>query len=126
MQHGVFFSQNVLDILAALERVDVDGEELVLSQEGFRYSVKEASRVVSEVTDGGDALKLIGKVLDNETLVVEHGAELLGGSMLIDDSAYDVVPGLLGVPSGEAPDGVDEAQALAALLEIDDVKEALA
>lgn len=125
MQHGVFFSQNVLDILAALERVDVDGEELVLSQEGFRYVVKEASRVVGEVTTGEDPRDLVGRVFANETLVVEHGAELLGGSMLIDESAYDVVPGLLGTPSGDTPAGTGEADALTALLELDDVKDAL-
>ncbi|MEM9694994.1 MAG: hypothetical protein AAGA56_20805 [Myxococcota bacterium] len=125
MANGVFFPQIVLDVLAALERVDVDGDELVLTQEGYRYTVVEAARITGEVTTGEDPRDLVGRVFDNETLVAEHGAEILGNSMLIEDSAYDVVPGLLGTPSGTDPGSMGENEALEGLQRLEEVEEAV-
>jgi len=122
----VFFPQDVLDILVALERVDVEGEELVLTQEGFRYSVQEAVRILEEVTTGEDPRGLIGRVSATDSLVERHAAEILGNSMIIEDSAYDVVPGLLASPSGDAPEGTEEAGALMQLSEVEELQEALA
>lgn len=122
----VFFPQDVLDILVALERVDVEGEELVLTQEGFRYSVQEAVRILEEVTTGEDPRGLIGRVSPTEKLVETHAAEILGNSMIIEDSAYDVVPGLLASPAGDPPEETDEAAALTQLSELEDLRDALA
>ena len=104
MTNSVFFPQNALDILIALEHVDLDGEELVLMQSGFRYHVVEAVRVLREVTTGEDPRDLCGRVRLRGELTEELGAELLGDSMLVDDSAYDIVNGFLCSPSNEIDD----------------------
>src|SRR5690606_31663534 len=61
--NSVFFPQAVLDILVALGRADVVGEELVLTKENYRYTVEEATRVVREVTTGEDPRDLCGRVI---------------------------------------------------------------
>lgn len=126
--NSVFFPQAVLDILVALGRADVVGEELVLTKENYRYTVEEATRVVREVTTGEDPRDLCGRVIRSEKLVVDHAAEILGNSMIIEDSAYDIVPGFLGRPSGEvdADSEKREQDALLELQNLDELQEALA
>lgn len=101
MTNSVFFPQNALDILIALEHIDLDGEELVLTESGFRYHVTEAVRILREVTTGEDPRELCGRVRTRGELTDDLGAELLGDSMLVEDSAYDVVVGFLCSPSNE-------------------------
>ncbi|MEM1034001.1 MAG: hypothetical protein AAF928_10565 [Myxococcota bacterium] len=125
LMNQVFFPQDVLDILVAIGRVDVEGDELVLTPEGFRYAVQEAVRVVEEVTTGDDPRGLCGKVTVTSHLIEDFAAEILGASMIIEDSAYDVVPGLLAAPAGEPPSTAgDEAAALRELGEVDEIREA--
>jgi hypothetical protein len=97
----VFFAQALLDRLMDAGRIDVHGDELTLVREGVRLRVHEAVQIVREATTGRDPLALTGKVKPR-TALVEAGAELLGDSMLIEDSAYDVVCGLAGEAMGEA------------------------
>lgn len=127
--NSVFFPQAVLDILVAIGRADVVGEELVLNEEGYRYAVAEATRVVREVTTGEDPRDLCGRVFISEKLIVEHAAEILGNSMIIEDSAYDIVPGFLGTPAGEVDPGVAagrrEQDALLALQHLEELHDAL-
>jgi hypothetical protein len=128
--NSVFFPQAALDVLVALGRADVIGDELVLTEEGYRYRVEEGTRVVREVTTGDDPRDLCGRVFLNEKLIVEHAAEILGNSMIIEDSAYDIVPGFLGLPSGDvdpsATAGRREQDALSALQSLEELQEALA
>ena len=128
--NGVFFPQAVLDVLVALGRADVVGSELILNEEGYRYGVEEATRVVREVTTGEDPRDLCGRVITSEKLLAEHGAEILGNSMLIEDSAYDIVPGFLGRPAGDVDPsttaGKTEQDALQALQDLEELTEALA
>ena len=124
MSNGAFFPQDLLDILMDVDKVDISGEELVLSESGYRYQVEEAVRVLREVTTGVDPLSLCGKVTARAHLSDELGAEILGNSMLIEDSAYDVVPGFVGKPLGDVGPGVQagetETDILAALQKIED------
>ena len=112
----VFFPQELLDQLIDLGRIDLDDETLVLAEEGCRYDVVEAVRVVREVTSSEDPYEFVGKVNTRKHLQ-ELGGEVLGGSILIADNAYDAIPGLLGTPVGEfvSKDNRNEAQILAAL-----------
>jgi hypothetical protein len=55
-------------------------------------------RVVAEVTGAEDANELVGKV-KSLAYLQELGAEILEGSMLIGDNAYDVVPGFTALPA---------------------------
>lgn len=127
--NSVFFPQAVLDILVAIGRADVVGEELVLNEEGYRYAVAEATRVVREVTTGEDPRDLCGRVFISEKLIMEHAAEILGNSMIIEDSAYDIVPGFLGTPESEVDPGVAagrrEQDALLALQRLEELHDAL-
>jgi hypothetical protein len=125
MSNGVFFPQDLLDILMDAGKVDIHGEELVLPGSGYRYEVEEAVRVLREVTTGEDPLSLCGKVTARTRLSDELGAEILGNSMLIEESAYDVVPGFVGKPLGEIDPavqaGASEADVLAGLQNVEDL-----
>ena len=102
MQNRVFFPQRQLDRWLAEDRVELTQRELLLKAEGRRYRIVDAIRVLREVTDGRDLFSLVGKV-KSVSYLTELGAELLGTSMLVGESAYDVVPGFLGVPKGDPP-----------------------
>ena len=52
-------------------------------------------------TTGEDPLDIVGKVTPRARLTDELGAELLGNSMLIEESAYDIIPGFSGEPAGD-------------------------
>ncbi len=101
MIHGIFIPQEMLEQLAGAHRVDMVGDELTIIPEGARYRVTEAARVLREVATGVDALALCGTVRTRAYLCDELGGELLGDSILIDEAAYDVIPGLLCQPVGD-------------------------
>jgi len=99
MKNRVFFPQAALDQWIADDRVDLRHDELTIRSEGRRYRIIEAIRVVREVTGGQDANELLGKV-KSRAFLNELGAEILEGSMILGDNAYDVVPGFVGAPVG--------------------------
>lgn len=123
MPNAVFFPQSLLDVLFGVGKLDLDGDDLVVPEGGYRYRMAEAVRILSEVTTGEDPHNLVGKVALREHLSDEVGAELLGNSMLVEDNAYDVVPGMLGTPTGEVdPAAIPrEAEVLASLQNIEDL-----
>lgn len=97
MRNRVFFPQAALDDWAAIDRVDLTAEELVLRDEGRRYRIVEAVRITREVTDTPDPNEIVGKV-KSRAFLNELGAEILENSMIIGDNAYDIVPGFAGAP----------------------------
>lgn len=99
MKNRVFFPQAALDEWLADDRVDLKNDELTIRAEGRRYKIIEAIRVVGEVTGSPDANEVVGKV-KSRAFLNELGAELLEGSMILGDNAYDVVPGFVGAPVG--------------------------
>jgi hypothetical protein len=99
MRNRVFFPQAALDEWMAEDRVDLSTEELVIRAEGRKYRIVEAVRVLREVTDASDPNELVGKV-KSKAFLAELGAEILEGSMIIGDNAYDIVPGFVGAPIG--------------------------
>lgn len=125
MNNAVFFPQSLLDVLFGVGKLDLDGEEIVIPEGGYRYRVTEAVRVLQEVTTGEDPHELCGKVAMRAHLTDQLGAELLGNSMLFEDNAYDVIPGMLGEPSGELDPSVQAGQreedVLEALQDIEDL-----
>lgn len=107
MQNRVFFPQEVLDLWLVDGRVDLRQNELTLvdredptGRPGRTYRVTEAVRVLSEVTGAGDPHELVGRV-KAKTFLEQLGAEILEGSMILGDNAYDVVPGWMGVSADE-------------------------
>ena len=99
MRTRVFFPQEVIDVWVADDRVDFSMEEILLQAEQRRYRTVEAVRIVVEVTGTGDPNELVGTV-KSKAFLAELGAEILEGSMVIGDNAYDVVPGFVGEPIG--------------------------
>ena len=99
MRNRVFFSQNALDEWIADDRVDLAADELTIRAEGRKFRIVEAVRVLREVTETGDPNELVGKV-KSKAFLAELGAEILEGSMIIGDNAYDIVPGFAGGPVG--------------------------
>ncbi|MCA9619167.1 MAG: hypothetical protein KC731_09095 [Myxococcales bacterium] len=120
MRPQVFFPQSLLDVLLDLGKVDLDGEHLVLPEHGLRYRTMEAVRVVAEVTTGEDGLNLCGKVSPRAHLTDDLGAEILGNSMLVEESAYDVIPGFAGIPADDG-DGAAELEILQQLQNIEEL-----
>jgi hypothetical protein len=100
MHNRVFFPQQTLDTWLAQNRVEVTSRELTLKAEQRTYRVVDAVRVLREVTRGQDQYDIVGQV-KSVNFLLELGAELLGTSMIIGESAYDVVPGFLGTPIGD-------------------------
>ncbi len=125
MNNAVFFPQELLDVLFGVGKLDLDGDDLIVPDGGYRYRVSEAVRVLSEVTTGEDPHDLVGKVASREQLTETLGAELLGNPMLVEDNAYDVVPGMVGEPTGDVDPSViagqREEDALSSLQDIDEL-----
>ena len=114
----VFFPQEALDEWVHEERVDLSTNEFVIKGEGRRYRIVEAVRVLAEVTGGDDIHELVGKV-KTVGYLGELGAELLGNSMIIDDLAYEVVPGFFGAPIGTFAEHLSDPARAAALARSD-------
>lgn len=78
--------------------IEVAGAEMTILAENRKYRVAEAVHVMREVTGTPDGNDLVGKV-KSKMFLEELGAELLEGSMIIGENAYDVIQGWLGVPT---------------------------
>jgi hypothetical protein len=98
-ENRVFFPQAALDQAISDGTVDLRDGELTIVAEGRRFALSEAVRVVGEVGGTGDAHAIVGRAKVRAYLE-QLGAEILETSMLLGDSAYDVEPGWVGVPSG--------------------------
>ncbi|MCC6556487.1 MAG: hypothetical protein IT372_26305 [Polyangiaceae bacterium] len=99
MKNRVFFPQAALDDWIAEDRVDLKNDELLIKSESRRYKIIEGVRILREVTGAPDTNEVVGKV-KSRAFLTELGAEILEGSMILGDNAYDVVPGFVGAPSG--------------------------
>lgn len=118
MTNSVFFPQDALDEWLVGGMIDLSRGELMITQEGRRYKVSEAVRVLSEVSGAGDPNKLLGKVKPVAELQ-KLGAEILEGSMILGDSAYDVAPGWMGTPVGTFDEHVRSIERKAARVGMD-------
>lgn len=117
----VFVSQETLDLWMSEDRVEVDGETMTLKPERQRFRLTTAVHFLTEVADGGDDARLIGKVKALED-VAALGGEHCSDSVILGDSAYEVIEGFLGEPVYEpsadevAGSGASLAAAAAAAL----------
>ena len=108
----MFVSQGTLDVWLSDGHVDVDGEIMTLIHANQRFELVSAVHFVTEVAEGGDANDLIGKVKTLEQ-VVELGGEHYADSVLLGESAYEVVEGFLGMPvqsAGETSSASSEGE----------------
>lgn len=102
-KNKVFFPQEALDTWVVNGSVELDDQDLLLKDEGRRYRLAEGARVLGEVTGEPDAFDIVGKC-KTLTFLRELGADILERSMIIDNNAYDIIPGFLGTPVGGAED----------------------
>lgn len=98
-KNRVFFPQEALDGWLSEGSVELSGDELNIKDEGRRFKITEAIRILREVTGTTDAYDLVSKVKSRVFLEALE-AEILETSMLVGDNAYDVIPGFLGIPVG--------------------------
>ncbi len=91
----LFWPQELLDQWILDEIISLDGKNLTIQKEQKTYQVTQAVYFTKDVGDGNDAHKLLGRVKALEDLQ-EMGAEHYMDSVIIEDSAYEVVSGFLG------------------------------
>ena len=89
----MFFSQEALDGWLEAGRVSLDGDVLGLP-DGPRFRLASGVVFNAEVASGDDALGLCGKAKTAEEVQALNG-ELVQGSVLIGDHAYEVTDGFL-------------------------------
>ena len=93
----LFWPQETMDEWIVEEKATIENDMLKILDDGHLYKLSQAVHFVADVGDGTDPHKLIGRVKEVETLT-EIGAEHYMDSVLIEDSAYEVVPGFTGEP----------------------------
>jgi hypothetical protein len=95
-----FVPQVTLDTWILRATVDVRQDHMIVAVEGRDFELVEAVRVLREVGGAGDPAQLVGRV-KSRVFLEGSGAEIVESSMLLGDSAYDVVPGWLATPAGD-------------------------
>lgn len=112
----LFWPQDMMDQLTVDEKATIEGDVLSLVDDNLSYRVNQAVHFIADVGDGSDPHKLVGRVKEL-TILEELGAEHYMDSVLIGDSAYEVVEGFAGEPIVEITGdtkGVDITGAVAA------------
>jgi hypothetical protein len=107
-ENRVFVSQETLDRWLSEERVEVDGDVLTLQQDGQRFQLATALHFLNEVAGGGDPQGWLGKVKSLDA-IIESGGEHVSGSVLLGESAFEVIEGFLGVPLHDAASSLSAA-----------------
>ena len=101
----LFISQHALSELLDAEACSLEGNVLHIpgdeGGEGASFSLVTAVRFLG-VEAGEDEVQWLDRVLDVETLHA-HGAEHVGESVLLGETAYHVQEGFLGSPRGTPP-----------------------
>ncbi|MCP4601032.1 MAG: hypothetical protein GY847_10990 [Proteobacteria bacterium] len=92
-----FWPQELLDQWMVEDKILLDGEQLTIVENGRTYQVKQAVYFSADVGDGQDSYELVGRVKEI-SILDKMNAEHYMDSVLIEDSAYQVVPGFAGEP----------------------------
>ena len=95
----IFFSTTSLNDWLAKGAAQLDGEEMIIAEHGLRLKIISAVRFLEALTeDKKTAPSLVGKVKDLEQLK-KMKADHYQESVVLDDIAYKVEEGFLGVPA---------------------------
>lgn len=109
----MFFSQAVVDRWLEAGQVSLEGDRLSLI-EGPTFRLTSGVVFRAEVSSGEDPLDLCGRAKTLSEVEALQG-DIVPGSVLIGDQAYEVVDGFLG-ELVSAADGGDPVQALSRLV----------
>lgn len=93
MRTRLFLSESRLEAWIAEGRVGLGEAGLSLLVEGVQVPLAGAVHVLSLV-EGSDERDWLGKV-KREAFFREVGAEILGETMVVGETAYEIVPGFL-------------------------------
>ena len=96
-ENRLFWPQEMMDEWIIDEKASIDDNLLTITDENMTYRLSQAVHFIADVGDGADHHTLVGKVKELSTLT-EIGCEHYMDSVLIEDSAYQVVQGFTGVP----------------------------
>jgi len=96
-KNRLFWPQEMLDEWVVEEKISIEDDLLTVLGDNMKYRLKQAVHFVADVGDGSDPHDVIGRVKEVEALE-EMGAEHYHDSVLLEDSAYQVVPGFTGEP----------------------------
>ena len=114
----LFLSQATLEEWALADKADVRDQQLVLHGDSAQVPVEDAVHV-ARLVSGPDEQKLLHKV-KTPVQLEKLGAEQLADSVIVGESAYDVVRGyLVELPDAEFAAALkpgEEADLLAQLL----------
>ncbi len=91
----LFWPQNILDEWMVDEKIAMEGDSLTITEEGKTYKVAQAVYFSADVGDGDDAFHLVGRVKTLSALE-KIGAECYMDSVILQESAYQVVGGFVG------------------------------
>ena len=91
----MFIAQSTLEAWVDSGNVEVDENRVHLKKVRRTYTIEPAVKFLSVVPDDR-GLRLIGKVL-TEKRILELGGEILGDSVLFGETAFQVVPGYVGM-----------------------------
>ena len=97
LKNRLFLPQEALDEWLTDGKAEMAGQDLTVQGEKHAYRLSEGVRVLREVSGEPDAGELVGKC-KTRAFLKELGAEIVENSMLIDNNAYDIVPGFIGTP----------------------------
>ncbi|CAG0976079.1 hypothetical protein ARNL5_02078 [Anaerolineae bacterium] len=114
-KNRLFVPQALMDQWLGEGRVEVEGETLITRPEGQRFQLTTAVLFKSEVAGGGDPAQLLGRVKDLDQLAA-IGAEHYADSVILGDSAYQVVEGFAGTPVEEEESAITGHDLAAATL----------
>lgn len=106
----IFISQEVLDTLFAEGKAELTGTELTIHTRHQTFALEPAVKFLGVAGQGPDGLALVGKIFAQGELT-KMKADLYMDSAIVNEVAYQVAPGFLGLPLG-AP-ATDSAQSSA-------------
>ncbi len=93
----LFWPQDTMDEWVIEEKASINDDVLTILGEDIEYRVSQAVHFQADVGDGSDPHGIVGRVKEI-SILQEMGAEHYMDSVLIEDSAYQVVPGFTGEP----------------------------
>lgn len=96
-ENRLFWPQEMMDEWIVDEKATIEDDLLTITGENMTYRLSQAVHFIADVGDGSDLHSLIGKVKELSTLQ-EMGCEHYMDSVLLEDSAYQVVQGFTGIP----------------------------
>lgn len=105
----LFVPESQMDAWVAEEKVSLEGERLQVPGAAAAYHLIPAVSFLRDVAGDGDVEELVGRARSVAALE-EAGGEIYQGSVLLGESAYDVVPGFfIEVPAALRGQGVPAA-----------------